>query len=495
MIRATRMAMTYAEAVAAVAARERFGMRPGLERTEAILSRLGHPERAFPVVHVAGTNGKGGTAAAIAAILQTAGLHVGLFTSPHLSSPTERVAIDGGPLPEPEFARVVAETLSAAAQVEEARPELGPATQFELYTAAGFLAFARAGVEAVVVEVGLGGRLDATNVVSPEVSVITPIGLDHTEVLGSTLVAIAGEKAAIIKPGAAAVIAPQATEAAMVIEERLRQVGTVDAVWVTEEPTASVAPSALTASEARSEGAAQTPTYGRWTVEVRETSWEGTTFTVKENRQGIELRIPLAGAHQGVNGAVAAAAVLAWTRRQGRLGKAGEPWSAIREGLERVQWPGRLETVAFAPRVVLDGAHNPSAARALARALQVLRPSRPLIIVYGTLAAKDWPAVLGEILPLSDGFVATRPRHPRSRPASPEELVGYVRASGLRLPSGWVAAHDPERAVEQALTLAGPQGTVLVCGSLYLVGDVRPLWRQEWKTYAKKMNQVERVGG
>lgn len=539
----------YGAVVEQLLRRERFGMRPGLERTAWLLARLGNPQQRFPSIHVAGTNGKGATAAAIAAILQATGRRVGLFTSPHLASPCERVAIDGRPLPPDTFAQLGREVLQAAAALERAEPQLGPATQFELYTALGFLAFARAGVEVAVVEAGLGGRLDSTNVLQPVVSVITPIGLDHTEVLGPTLADIAREKAAILKPGSAWVIAPQPAEALGPIHTRLQEIGQPTAaahaalvaagvgpatvqklgmtplIWVNspDEPNTAMVATTHTAAArgiaASSSGGS--PVLGLqgsvWTVRCQQTSWQGTSFTLEpplpeqpstamdataraaaaappgaaavprpvarpsrevDGSASNLFTIPLAGRHQAVNGAVAAAAAWAWGVRSGVVTPL--TLAQLQAGLERVRWPGRLETVAWQPRVVLDGAHNPAAAEVLAQALSDLRPERPLILVIGILAAKQWQQVLATLLPWADGLVATAPLHPRTPAVEPATLAQYAQ----RVLPHVAVEPRPLAAVTLAQRWAGATGTVMVCGSLYLVGDVRPAFVRDWRTFA-----------
>lgn len=447
--------------------RERFGVRPGLERIAAILDLLGHPEREFASIHIAGTNGKGSTAAILAALLQTAGYRVGLYTSPHLMAPTERVAVQGAPISAELFARAVTEAVTAGEALAAAHPELGAATQFEIYTAAGFWAFSQERVDVAVVEVGLGGRLDATSVLQPEVAVITPIGLDHTEILGPTLAQIAAEKAAIIKPGTAVVVAPQPPEAAEVIASRIAEVDSPSAFWV-HAGEAGDAPGRLPVTYA-----------------VRRSDWQGTEFALTLPGLTLpSLTIPLAGAHQALNAAVALAAFYAFAARRGER-RLVDP-RVIELALRRVAWPGRLEMVAEDPRVVLDGAHNPDGARVLAAALRMLCPSRPLVMVFGSLASKDWPAVLAELLPLADGLIATAPKNPRTPAVDPALVVERAVQMRPKLPCGAVAVTPPESAVRLAVEWAEKSGTVLVCGSLYLVGDVRPIWRQDWRAYVEK---------
>jgi dihydrofolate synthase/folylpolyglutamate synthase len=300
----------------------RFGVRPGLGAIEAALERLGHPERAFPAVHVAGTNGKGSTAAICEAILRADGRRVGLYTSPHLSRFTERVRIDGAEISRAEITGFVDEAFAAG-------PEL---TFFEVVTAAAFLALARAKVEIAVVEVGLGGRLDATNALArPLVSIITNVALDHTEILGETTAAIAAEKAGILRVGVPGVIGLVDPDAAAVIAARGAKVDTP-------------------------------------------LSWLGRDFA-------LGAAPTLLGAHQARNAAIAEAALL-------RLPEALRPsGSAIARGLAEARWPGRLERLT--DDLIVDGAHNPDGAAALAAALPVLAAGRPIHLVLGTVEEKD----------------------------------------------------------------------------------------------------------
>ncbi|MFO7265993.1 MAG: folylpolyglutamate synthase/dihydrofolate synthase family protein [Bacillota bacterium] len=408
---------------------QRFGAKPGLERVRFLLDALGNPERAFPAVHVAGTNGKGSTSAMIAAMFHAAGRRVGLYTSPHLVRYNERIAVDGRPVADEQLARVLArlEPLVDAA----ARGPAGQPTEFEVGTAAAMACFAEAGIDVAVAEVGLGGRYDATNVVQSIASVITPLGLDHTQWLGDTLDRIAWEKAGIIRPGVPVVCAPQAEEALRVI-----------------------------ASVAEEKGAPLLAAGRDYEVILRAADATGTEFDLRWGGRWLRrLRTPLLGAHQAVNGAVAAAAALAL----------GLPEEAVRRGLETVAWPGRMEVVAERPRVVLDGAHNAEGVQALAAALQAVFPGQRPVFVIGILQEKPLESMLRTLLPLGKAAVFTAPRNSRTPPAPPEQLARL--AEGL---IGAVAVEpDSALALEQACALAGPDGLVCVCGSLYLVGEVR----------------------
>jgi len=415
----------------------RFGEKPGLARIRFLMERLGHPETAYPAVHVAGTNGKGSTAAMIASVLRAAGYSVGLFTSPHLVRYNERIVVDGAPIADEDLAALFGrlhEHVEAAAR----EPGVGQPTEFEVGTAVALAYFAQRAVDVAVVEVGLGGRFDSTNVVRPLVSVITPIGLDHTRVLGGTLEHIAREKAGIIKPGAPVVCAHQPEEAQAVIAAR--------------------------AAESRS------PLYeaGRdfgW--ELQSADAGGTCFTFRWGADAVEhLHVPLLGPHQAHNGAVAVAALRV-------AAEAGFPVSedALRRGLAAVRWPGRMELVPGRPALLFDGAHNAEGARALAEGLRAVFPERKPVFVLGVLAEKPVDAMLETLLPLGRAAVVTAPQHGRGRPVEPEELAR--RAAGL-VPEIAVEA-DPLAAMARAKELAGAEGLVVVTGSLYLVGEVQAL--------------------
>lgn len=414
---------------------QRFGEKPGLERIQFLLDALGNPERAFPAVHVAGTNGKGSTSAMVAAMLRAAGRRVGLFTSPHLVRYNERIALDGRPVANELFEWALERLrpwVDAAAQSPVGQP-----TEFEVGTAAAMVCFAEAGVDVAVVEVGLGGRLDSTNVVQPVVSVITPLGLDHTSRLGGTLSRIAWEKAGIIRPGVPVVCAPQPGEAQDVI------------------------------TRVAAEQGAPVLAAGRdYDVALVRSDADGTVFDVRRGDRWLRgLRTRLLGPHQAVNGAVAAIAGLT-------LGLSEE---AVRRGLEMVVWPGRLEVVAEGPLVVLDGAHNAEGVRALAAALRTVFPGQRPVFVLGVLQEKPVEAMLRELLPLGRAAVFTAPNSSRTPPVAPEQLARL--AAGLIDPI--VVEPDAAQALEKARALAGPQGLVCVCGSLYLVGEVRGLMAGE----------------
>ncbi|MDI3281469.1 MAG: folylpolyglutamate synthase/dihydrofolate synthase family protein, partial [Bacillota bacterium] len=445
----------------------------GLERMRLLLGLLGHPEEALSWVHVAGTNGKGSTSALIAAALQGAGLRVGFYTSPHLERYEERMVLLEGRERRPglwgwpgaqeiaaeEFRALLGEIKPAAEEVER-RLGRGAPTEFEVLTAAAFLFFARSGAQIGVAEVGLGGRLDATNVLRPQVSVITHVALDHQDRLGSTIAEIAREKAGIIKEGRPVVVAPQSREVAGILAEVARE-RRAPVEWVVPAGAAEVPGQAGGGPE------------GRRGLEAGGRSWFTPLavdaaggrflFTGRLGRE-LELRVRLLGEHQIANAATAAAAA-------GLLAEQGWPLDveALRWGLGAVHWPGRLELIEGEPPVLLDGAHNPDGVSTLVAALGRLFPRRRAVAVVGILKDKDVKEMVRLLAPVVGAAVCTRPPSPRA--AEPEQLAGAFAACGC--PAR--AAEEPREALELARKLAGAQGLVCVCGSLYLVGAVRPL--------------------
>lgn len=399
-------------------ARQRFGVDLGLERVEGLLARLGRPQDAFETVLVGGTNGKGSTAANLSSVLNAAGRRTGLFTSPHLTRFAERFVVAGeevaeGPLRD------------ALAAVRPPAEAVG-ATFFEVTTALACLLFARAGAEVAVMEVGLGGRLDATNALTPRLSVVTNVALDHTEVLGTTERAIAAEKAGILRPNVPALTG--ATGGALeVIKSVAKSLKTP--LWALGEEVL------LTAADL---------------------GWSGVRVGVRTPLGALELTTPLLGLHQARNVALAAAAAQLL----------GVPEAAIKQGAEATRWPGRLEGLPYRGRtVLLDGAHNPGAAHALAAALANLSAA-PVTLIFGAAADKDIPAIVRALAPVTAHAVVTRAElSPRA--ASPEALAA-------RWPLPATLADTPREALAHALDLTPPGGVIVACGSLYLVGELRP---------------------
>lgn len=404
------------------------GIRPGLERMSRLLSLLGHPEKQFRSVHVAGTNGKGSTAAMIASVLQAAGYQVGLYTSPHLIDFSERIRINGVLILSEEVIRLTGRLKTMIdAHAEDFSETL---TFFEFTTALAFFYFAEAKVSWAVVEVGLGGRLDATNLLSPEVCAITNIGLDHQEYLGETIAEIASEKAGIIKwktPVVTAVSQPAALSVLMELAEKQQ------------------APLIRVGSDIFVEGSSPEDFLYR-------------------GECTLQIHCPLLGAHQRINSAVAIGVIEALQRKG--VVVSGQ---AIVAGIEGVVWEGRLEVVRRDPLVLLDGAHNPAGARALADFLTGVDPEREgrHWLVVGIMKDKDIAGILEPLLPWADDLVFTRPNAERA--ADPLLLKIASKRQG--------AIYDTvSQAIEGVESTLGPRDTVVMTGSLYLVGEAKAIY-------------------
>ena len=407
--------------------RARFGIKFGLETMQELTAALGHPERAFASLLVAGTNGKGSVTAYADAGLRAAGLRVGRYTSPHLVRVHERIAVGGRDISELALARAVGAVRDAAAGLVAAGRLRAHPTYFETLTAAAFFHFKAAAVQVAVLEVGMGGRLDATNAAEPLASAIVSIDYDHEGFLGTTLAAIAREKAGVLRPGRTTVLGPLPGEAQHAI-----------------------------ATEAGARGARLVCAYDG--VSLRETAGGLEVTTPSGFYPGLR---PLPGAHQRDNLVVAlrlVEAVLA-------AGQAADQ-GRVATGLTRVRWPGRLERIPGRPPLLLDGAHNPGGARALALYLE---DQRPFVLLFGVMADKD-ARQLGETLfPLAREVVLTQP--PIERAATPQEIAAHAGRVAAR------AHQEPSvrRALALARRLARPGETVVVAGSLYLVGAVTAL--------------------
>jgi len=421
---------SYTEALEYLYSLQRHGIKLGLETTGALLARLGSPERQFSSLHVGGTNGKGATAAMGASMLQASGYRVGLYTSPHLVDFRERIRVNGEPLAEDRVGELVERVRAAQGS------DLSP-TFFEFTTVMAFQHFADSGVDLAVCEVGMGGRFDATNVLSPLVAVITNVSLDHEAFLGDTVGRIAFEKAGIVKPGVPLVVGRLSREAADVIG-----------------PIAS------------GRGAS----WYRWRREFR---CEGDPVAGMDY-EGLEwshrgLVCPLPGSHQLENAGCALAMVELASARG-----FGVTEHAIRSGLRGVSWEGRLERVEERPLLLLDGAHNPAAALALARYLADLRRERPagrLILVVGMMRDKDREEFFRALLPLADEVILTQAQLPRA--ATVQELRAALGPRGREARD----APAPAEALDLARRLARAQDVILVTGSLLLVGEVKALLR------------------
>lgn len=409
-------------------------VRWGLGRMREMLARLDHPERSFASVHVGGTNGKGSTAAMIESVLRRDGRRTGLYTSPELLTFRDRIRIAGLPIPFDELEAPARRLRPIAREVD--------ATYFEAVTALAFLAFERAGVEVAVVEVGLGGRLDATNALRPEVSVITSVARDHTRFLGESLEAITREKAGILKPGVPVALGPASPLVASIVESAAETSG---------------APLARIGREA--------------VVEDVRVDLEGTRFTYRSasHPDGLRLRLPLPGAHQAAN---AGTALLALERME-----RAPDLASVREGLEGLRWPGRLQVMRRPDGLwILDAAHNPAAVSALTRTLDALPLPRPEVHLLAILDDKPRSAMFRALRPRGARTVLTvAPSSPASRRWDPEEVARELRDGGPEgVPRGRRSAPevlpDFARAMTRARELAAG-GTVVVAGSCYTAGD------------------------
>ncbi len=418
--------MTGQEAVELIHREAWTGRKPGLSRTLELLERVGNPHQKLKYVHITGTNGKGSTAAMIASVLAAAGLKTGLSTSPHLWTFHERFQVNGVPIPDEALGRIAERVIAAGKGMED------PATEFELMTAVGMLWFLEANCDIVVLEVGLGGRLDSTNVIpAPEAAVITNIGLEHTAELGNTRALIAAEKAGIIKAGCNAVLYRQSQEVEEVVEGACREQNV---------PLTQTAPEEL---------------------EILSSSLEGQRFTYRGRGP---YSIPLLGEHQRYNAITALETIAVLQGRGWNI-----PEKAVTEGLSKTVWPARLELVRRSPDVILDGGHNPQCMEALGRALRELYPEKKLIFLTGVLADKDYPAMMGEILPLAKEFYTITPDSDRAMSAG--ELADYLEKQGVRaVPCGTM-----QEGLERAQAAAGRSNAVCVTGSLYMIGEVRHL--------------------
>lgn len=431
--------MTVEQAVGWIHAARETGRKSGLDNMRRLCALLGNPQNALHAIHVAGTNGKGSTCACIDAMLRAAGYRVGLYTSPYLQRYAERIRIGGVPIGEKGFLNAFAPVRAA---VEALRVEGVQPTTFEIGTALAFMAFAQARVDVCVLEVGLGGRLDPTNVIEPMVCAITAIELDHQAILGETLEAIAGEKAGIIKPGVPVVTAPADPQVNAVFAQASADRG---APWFPMHG-AEMTAQPIDASLAL-------------TAQCAAFDWQG--WSLSE----VILRLP--GAHQLQNAAVALA-VVALLNGMGLCVSD----AAVLQGLAGVRWPARLEYIPGVPGVLLDGAHNAHGARALAAYVADL-PQQwaelPRVLLCGVLQEKATKEMVDALADLAPMAVVTAPEERRALPA--QTLAEALAARGVRV----MVDTEPAEAWVRARQAAGPDGLVIIAGSLYLVGAVRAL--------------------
>lgn len=417
--------MTFADSV-----RLLFSLGPELKtvkwdlaRIELLLDALGSPHRCGRFIHVAGTNGKGSTCAMMASALHVAGYRTGLYTSPHLNDPRERIQLHGKPISEALWTAVFTEVHTAAESLLARNLIDGPPSFFETITAMAFLAFARERIDVVVLETGLGGRLDATNLVVPDLAIITPVDFDHEAFLGSSIELIAAEKGGIIKTGRPVVIGPQRPAAFSILERR----------------SLEMAAPVILSSSLRIENLVM----GR----------RGSTFQLSGD-EVIPVHCPLAGEHQVENARTAAVALRAF----------GLDGPSISAGIAGAVWPGRLEFVSENPEIILDGAHNPAGASALAAFITRFYSDQPVRLIYGAMRDKAIDEVTGLLFPLAEEVFLTAPNQPRAlNPESILEVTGHVRAQVM-----------PNVAEALAAARQRPMPT-FVTGSLFLVGEARAI--------------------
>lgn len=430
--------MTYQESLAYLDGLLKFGIKFGLERITALAEAFGNPHQRLRVIHVAGTNGKGSTCTFISSILREAGYVTGLYLSPYVYDVRERIQVDGNMISENEFAALATEIKPVADEI--GKTDLGPVTEFEVKTMMAYLHFARRQVDFAVLEVGMGGRFDATNIVQPLVAVITNISLDHTERLGDTTEKIAFEKAGIIKTGTVVVTAVEDDAAWRTILGRCHEEGVE--VW----------------RVMNSKAGASTPSADvQWRYASKKDS-----FSIRQGDMRMDgLRPGLRGKFQHANAATAIAAILTLERYEVRISP-----QALFAGISNATIPGRLEVLRERPTVVIDGAHNPDAAGKLARAIAETFTYRRVILVVGMIQTHPAEEFLAKLAPMASKVIATQSQWMKAQPAA--KIAEAAKALGLDVD----IVDRVSAAVARALAIAGPEDLVLVTGSFYTIGEV-----------------------
>ena len=409
---------------------QKYGIKFGLSSTSNLLARLGNPHKNLKAVHIAGTNGKGSTAAMLSAVLTRIGIQVGLYTSPHLVRFNERFRINDQDVDDRGI-------MDVFLRVKDVVDEREPPTFFEMTTAMALCLFAERGVDWAILEVGMGGRLDATNVIQPQITIINNVAFDHQEFLGFTIGRIAREKAGIIKQGVPLITAVKQPVALAVIKERC---------------------SALAAPCYRVGQQIKVRSRGKHRFSYRGLKWR------LDN-----LQLPLAGRHQLLNAATALGALEVLEQ----LGRLHPSKDQVREGLSKTRWPGRLEWFSDHPPVLLDGAHNNAGIVSLRKALQEEYTYKRLIIVLGIMADKDLWGMLHRLAPLADHIILTRPRYERAaEPESLREMAGEF-ANRTEL------IRSVRQALKRAMTMATSEDLVVVTGSLYFIGEVKEIKEEQ----------------
>jgi dihydrofolate synthase/folylpolyglutamate synthase len=419
--------LTYDDALTYISKQGRFGMKLGTERTRAILDRIGAPDRDLSGALIAGTNGKGSTGACLASILRASGRDVGFMPKPHLISYTERIELNGRPISEAEFVQTLESLIPA---LDAVAAEMGQATEFEMLTAMA-LAYLAPRADRLVCEVGLGGRLDATNALDLGVAMVTNVDLDHQKYLGDTIEQIAHEKAAIIKPHSRVVTGCEGSALA-IVEEHARRAGAP--VWLLGRDIH---------------------------LEFESQGWDGHVLKVTgPDFEHSDLTLPLVGDYQPANAALAVASAH-------MLDTVTD--AAVHDGLASARWPGRLQVIANHPRVILDGGHNPAALTKAGATLRRLIGSERLVAVFAMLSERDPAQLIAALRTMNpDAAVFTEPESAAGHAIAAEQLARTYGAEGS-------AVVPAAAALERARELAGPKGNVLVCGSLYLVGEILAL--------------------
>jgi dihydrofolate synthase/folylpolyglutamate synthase len=411
---------------------QNLGIKFGLDNVREVLSAFGHPHLQHPSVLVAGSNGKGSVCAMLSRILALHGLHAGLFTSPHLVDVEERIRINDDLIPKRTFSRLLTQLRETIDSLIDEKKLLNPPTYFEHICCLAFLYFARRHVDMALLEVGMGGRFDATNIVHPVACVITTISAEHQKFLGETLGQIASEKAGIIKPHIPVICGVRDADALQVIKKRTEEL---------EAPFLNIFEPGSNFSQKKTKN--------------------GYTFQFIQDREIFHYVPALPGEHQGQNAAIAIATALTLSQKWKPLEK-----DKILEGIRTARWEGRLETISRHPLVLLDGAHNEEGATALRKYAQDCLTS-PLILVFASMRDKNIEKIADILFPIFEKVILTR--FPYFRAANPEEL----KEKALRHKHRLILEPDVEQAYKLALKLAGPEGTVLVAGSLFLVGEIK----------------------
>ena len=429
------MKMTYEEAMKYISSVGKFGSNYGLERTNRLLELLGSPQKKLKLIHIAGTNGKGSTTAMISRMLQGMGYKVGMYTSPYLEEFEERIQINGSNIPKDKLIENLEQVKTAVSRVIEEGYE--HPTEFEIITVLMFLYFYNENIDYGVIEVGLGGRLDSTNVITPKVSVIASISFDHTNLLGNTIEEIAGEKAGIIKEGIPVVLYPQSKEAE-------------DVVIKTAESRKSTVYSVN-----RNDGKLIDIDYNNMTQHVEVKGINGVYY----------IHLPLLGEHQILNLCVAVNAVEVLCREEGiKCHK-----QIIEDSLKDVKWIGRLETLSRNPMIVIDGAHNIDGIRALKKNVEKYFRYNKLYLLLGILADKQVEEMIAEIAPMAEKIIALTPHNDRA------ELSEDLKDEIKKINENVKAFEDYEDAVREAVNYAGEGDLILISGSLYMIGDMRKI--------------------